>query len=88
MDHLLLLCNKARELWAFLFVLFGVSLVLLGSARFTLISWKGSFARKKGKKIWMAAPICLFWTIWRGRNRVVFDNVLKNLFCFGSLVLV
>ena len=23
----------------------------------------------------MAAPICLFWTAWRGRNRAVFDNV-------------
>ena len=39
------------------------------------MSWKGTFARKKHKKIWMAVPILLFWTVWRGRNRVVFDNV-------------
>ena len=29
---------------------------------------------KKRKKIWMAAPLCLFWTLWRPRNRLVFEN--------------
>ena len=23
----------------------------------------------------MAAPVCLFWTIWRGRNKAVFEDV-------------
>ena len=29
---------------------------------------------KKRKKIWLAAPLCLFWTLWRARNRLVFEN--------------
>ena len=33
---------------------------------------------KKRKKNWMAAPLCLFWTLWRERNRVVFDNEVFN----------
>ena len=29
---------------------------------------------KKHKKIWMAAPLCLFWTLWHERNMMVFGN--------------
>ena len=29
---------------------------------------------KKRKKIWLAAPLCLFWTLWPSRNRLVFEN--------------
>ena len=29
---------------------------------------------KKHKKAWRTAPLCLFWTVWHERNRVVFDN--------------
>ena len=43
-----------------------------------MIGWKGPFARKILKKIWMAAPICIFWTIWREGNRVVFEDVVPS----------
>ena len=33
---------------------------------------------KKHKKIWMAAPLCLFWTLWRARNRLVFKNEVTS----------
>ena len=33
---------------------------------------------KKRKKIWMAAPLCLLWTLWRERNRVVFENEVTS----------
>ena len=29
---------------------------------------------KKRKKMWRAAPLCLFWTVWCERNRVTSDN--------------
>ena len=29
---------------------------------------------KKCKKIWMVAHLCLVWTLWRTRNRLVFEN--------------
>ena len=29
---------------------------------------------KKYRKAWLAAPLCLFWMIWKERNRIVFYN--------------
>ena len=29
---------------------------------------------KKRKKIWLAAPLCLFCNLWRARNRLLFEN--------------
>ena len=29
---------------------------------------------KKPKKIWFAAPLCLFWNLWQARTRLVFEN--------------
>ena len=42
--------------------------------RETLIGWHGSFVGRKRKKVWRAAPLCLFWTNWKERN----SRVLKN----------
>ena len=33
---------------------------------------------KKCKKICIAAPLCLFWTLWRARNRLVFENEVTS----------
>ena len=27
---------------------------------------------KKRKKIWDAIPLCIFWTVWKERNRLAF----------------
>ena len=32
------------------------------------------FVGKKQVKVWRAAPLCLFWTVWKERNRVAFEN--------------
>ena len=43
---------------------------------------------KKRLKVWMAAPLCLFWFIWHERNRIAFDDEhflvhrLKSSFLF------
>ena len=29
---------------------------------------------KKRKKVWKVAPLCLFWMVWKERNKIVFDN--------------
>ena len=29
---------------------------------------------KKRKKVWMAAPLTLFWTIWHEKGNIAFDN--------------
>ena len=85
-DHILIHCSKARALWELLFALFGVCWVLPFSARETLIEWRGFMLGKKHRKVWKAAPLCLFWAVWIERNRIAFDNEdfsahrLKNSF--------
>ncbi|RVX17793.1 hypothetical protein CK203_004242 [Vitis vinifera] len=75
-----------RALWELLFALFGVCWVLPSSARETLIEWRGFMLGKKHRKVWKAAPLCLFWAVWMERNRIAFDNEdfsvhrLKNSF--------
>ena len=72
--HLLVHCVKTRVLWELLFVLFGVSWKLPSSIRDTLLGWHGSFVDKKRKKVWRVGPLCLFWMIWKARNRIAFDR--------------
>ena len=44
----------------------------------TLLAWQGVAVGKKRKKIWTAAPLCLFWTLWCARNRPTFENKVTS----------
>ena len=68
-EHLLVHCQQARLLWESILEIFGVSWVVPFSVWLALVG-------KKHKKVWRAAPLCLFWTIWRERNSVAFENVV------------
>ena len=46
---------------------------------FILISWRGSFVGKKRKKIWKSIPLCIFWTVWKERNRLAFRGGALNI---------
>ena len=69
-----------------MFALFGIIWVLPYSVRDTLLGWRGINMGKKGSKVWMATPLCLFWAVWKERNRIAFENEelsiyrLKNSF--------
>ena len=39
-----------------------------------LIEWNSLPLRKKDEKLWLAAPLSLFWAIWKERNRIVFED--------------
>ena len=73
-NHILIHCTKVRVLWELLFALFGVMRVLLFSVRDTILGWHGSFVDKKSRKVWMIAPLCLFWLVWKERNKIAFEN--------------
>ena len=73
-DHILIHCTKARVLSELLFALFGVMWVLPYSVKDTLLVWHGINMGKKHSKVWIAAPLCLFWAIWKERNRIAFEN--------------
>ena len=46
--------------------------------RETLLSWQTSSVGKKHRKVWRAAPLHIFWTVWKARNRLAFkDDVIS-----------
>ena len=61
---------------------------MLASMREMLLGWKGVFVSKSRKKVWQTAHSCLFWTVWKDRNIIVFKedflsiHNLKYLFLF------
>ena len=77
MDHLLH-CSKTRVLWNLLFSLFGVSWILFATVKDSLLGCKGTFLAKEKRRVWNAGPLCIFWTVWKTRNGIVFrDEVLS-----------
>ena len=78
-DHLLLHCKKTREVWKLFFTLFAVHWVFPSLVRETLLGWKGAFVGKKSRVVWNASPLCLFWSIWKTRNKIAFDDDVLSL---------
>nr|CAN66379.1 hypothetical protein VITISV_003573 [Vitis vinifera] len=66
--------EEARTLWVLLFSMFGVQWVLPATVKEMLLGWNGSFVGKKRKGVWKASPLCLFWTVWKTRNKVAFEE--------------
>ena len=73
-DHLLVHYVKIRVLWELFFALFRVSWVLPSLVKETLLGWHGSFVDKKHRKVWREGPLCLFWIVWKARNRITFKG--------------
>ena len=72
--HILLHCMKASILWQLDFALFYVQWVMLSSMRGVLLSWNDFSVGNKRKKAWKVVPLCIFWSIWRERNRRAFED--------------
>ena len=64
-----------RALWDVVFGLVDVKWVFPEILKEVLASWRGSFVGKKRKKIWDVIPLCIFWTVWKERNRLTFRGV-------------
>ena len=43
-----------------------------------LLAWQSANVGKKRKRVWMAAPFCLFWTLLKERNRATFENEVPS----------
>ena len=87
-DHLLIHCSRAKMLWDLLLAITEANWVFPRTVRQLLLAWQSASVGKKRKRVWMAAPLCLFWTLWMERNRVVFENEtpsahrMKSFFLF------
>ncbi len=70
-NHLLLHCPLARELWDLLVCLVGMPY----SVAALLESWRGAMVACRSKEVWGAAPACLIWCIWSEKNQRTFEGV-------------
>ena len=61
-------------LWDLLLAITDFNWVFPCSVRQFLLSWQSVSVGKKRKRVWLAAPLCIFWMLWMERNRVVFEN--------------
>ena len=73
-DHLLLHCGKAYQLWSLAFRSFGISQVLPQSVADTLFGWQ-NWLGKLSSSIWNLVPLCLMWCLWRERTWKTFENM-------------
>ena len=62
-DHLLIHCKIAKMLWDLFLSIVGISWFFPQSVLHILLAWQGAVVGKKHKKIWLAAPLCLFWNL-------------------------
>ena len=72
--HLLLHCLRVMGLWSYVFRSFGFIWVMPKDLTDLLVGWH-NWLGKSHSRIWNLIPSCLFWTIWRERNRRVFEAV-------------
>ena len=73
-----MVCAKARLLLNLIFSLFGVQWVLHMSVRSNLLGWRVLFVCKEREQSWKAIPLCLFWTLWKERNRRAFNDMEQS----------
>jgi len=78
-DHLLLHCPIAVQLWSMVFTLFGLYWVMPKSVVDLLACWQGKFGRHRNNISWMAVPPCLMWCIWLERNNWCFEDFERTV---------
>ena len=88
-DHLLIHCSRAKMLWNLFLAIMDYNWVFFPlTAHQSLLAWQSASVGKKRKRVWLAAPLCLFWTLWNERNRAAFENEtpsahrMKSFFLF------
>ena len=78
-NHILLRCIVVRALWEIVLALVGVQWVFPELVKEALFSWRGSFVGKKRKNFWNSIPLCIFWTVWKERNRLAFKEGVLHI---------
>ena len=73
-DHLLLHCEVAIELWNMVCQMFGVTWVMSGRMKDCLGSWRGQRGNHTIMHIWRMAPLCVMWCLWREMNTRSFED--------------
>ena len=86
-DHLLLHCPIACEMWSLVFCLFGIHWVMPQKVIELFESWQGKFGRHRNIELWRIVPHCLLWCIWCERNARSFEGCERSMLEFKSFFL-
>ena len=78
-NHLLMHCPIAQELWNMVLILFGLFWVMPQDVIDLLNCWNGNRGKSEAGKIWKMIPQCLMWCLWRERNDRTFNGVEKSI---------
>ena len=78
-NHILIHCMMVRALWDIVIGLVDVKWVFPKTVKEVLTSWRGPFVGKKRKKVWKSILLCIFWTLWKKRNRLAFRGGMLNI---------
>ena len=78
-DHLLLHCERTREVWTLLLSFFGVSWGFSTFGEGNSYRLERLFVGKKRKVAWLLGPLCLFWVIWKTRNSMAFEDGVLSI---------
>ena len=87
-NHILLHCIVVRVLWEIVLALFGANWVFPKTVKEMLFSWRGPFVGEKRKKIWTFIPLCIFWTVWKERNRLAFRRGSLASFFYKQMIYI
>ena len=86
-NHLLLHCPIAFELWSMVWSLFGVIWVMPQSVANLFTSWQGPFGRQRNIDLWRAVPHCVLWCLWWERSSRCFEGMERSILEIKSLLL-
>ena len=86
-DHLLLHCSIAWELWSMVFGLFDIQWVMPHTVLKLFEAWQGKFVRHHHIDVWRLVPHCLIWCIWHERNARSFESCERSLLEIKSFFL-
>ena len=85
-NHLLLHCPIAYELWSMVWTLFGLLWGMPQSVTDLLSSWQGSFGGHRSIDLQRVVPHCVLWCIWRERNSRCFEGNEQSILELKSLL--
>uniref|UniRef100_A0A2N9EHP5 Reverse transcriptase domain-containing protein n=1 Tax=Fagus sylvatica TaxID=28930 RepID=A0A2N9EHP5_FAGSY len=78
-EHLLLHCPYAKEMWDMVFALFGIQWVMPRGVLALFECWQGNFGGHQNIVVWRAVPHCVMWCLWRERNRRIFEDCESSI---------
>ena len=78
-NHLLLHCPIAQELWNLIFTLFGTLWVMPRGVDDLFACWSGKMGNSESGAIWKVFSHCLMWCLWRERNSRTFSGEEQSI---------